>query len=66
MFLVINMSKQVIIADLDETLIRTVFTENEITQQKSDILLKTDKMAIYYRPYLFDFLIKFVTGEINM
>jgi len=66
MFLVINMSKQVIIADLDETLIRTVFTDNEITQQKSDILLRTDNMAIYYRPYLFDFLIKFVTGEINM
>ena len=33
---------------------------------KANINFKTDSMAIYYRPYLFEFLMMFVNGDIKM
>ena len=52
--------------DLDETMIHTVMTENAATQQNSDIVMKNDNMAIYYRPFLFEYLKAFTDGTLNM
>ena len=57
------MAKYLISLDADETILRTVISDNKVTQMKADVVLSEENMAVYFRPYLLEFLFAFVNDD---